>query len=259
MPDTRVHAFVLHLARAEKRRANAHDLLERCGLAGEIWPAVDGSTLTSAELSSPVRTHLFDPPYPFPLKSGEIGCFLSHRAIWAEVASRDIDAGMVFEDDATLNTDLFVQAYELARRNIHRCGYIQFQTRPLTGDGRQIDELRGLTLVEPVVAPVRATAQLISKGAAQTLLDGAQVFDRPVDTYVQSHWFTGLRPGVIYPAGVQAISDQLDGSTIQGGRYKLIQKLGREVSRFRYRRGISRLSRHSDAPHCAPAQLETSQ
>ena len=58
-------AFVLHLARAEKRRANARDLLETCGLNGEIWPAVDGAAVSARDLDATVGTHIFDPPYPF--------------------------------------------------------------------------------------------------------------------------------------------------------------------------------------------------
>ena len=73
------HAFVLHLTRARKRRDNAHALKENCGLPGELWAAVDGTALDAADLAAETGARLFEPAYPFPLKPGEIGCFLSHR------------------------------------------------------------------------------------------------------------------------------------------------------------------------------------
>ncbi|MEL6990073.1 MAG: glycosyl transferase family 25, partial [Pseudomonadota bacterium] len=83
--------------------------------------------------------------------------------------------------------------------------------------------------------------QMISKSAAQKLLDLTKTFDRPVDTFVQSHWHTGLRPGVIYPAGITTISDQLDGSTIQTETGRgAVDIMRREWSRMSYRRQVKR-------------------
>ncbi|WP_299852139.1 glycosyltransferase family 25 protein [uncultured Roseovarius sp.] len=240
-------AFVLHLTRAEKRRANAHDLRDNSGLASEIWPAVDGSTLSSSDLSTLVRDQVFDPPYPFPLKTGEIGCFLSHRQMWAEIVRRGLPAAFIIEDDAGLDPDLFDTALDMASQYIDQLGYIQFQTRAPKDPKLLIDTTGGCTLTVPQQGGLRTTAQMVSIEAAQHLLDRSQVIDRPVDTFVQSHWFTGLRPAMIYPSGVLEIADTLDGSTIQGGKKPIWDKLKREISRTRYRSAVKRLSRHSEA------------
>ncbi len=241
-------AFVLHLARAEKRRENALQLRDSCGLAGEVWPAIDGARLTSSERAAVVRAQLFDPPYPFALKTGEIGCFLGHRQIWAEIVRRGLDHALVFEDDVTLDVSVFDQALDLAAQHIATYGYIQLQNRPAKDPGALIDRAGSCTMTLPVVTPLRASAQMISGAAARRLLDMSQRFDRPVDTFVQSHWHTGLRPAVIYPAGVRTISDQLDGSTIQMGRKSRWEKLRREIARFRYRRAVQQFSHGSSAP-----------
>ena len=242
------HAFVLHLTRARKRRENAHALLNDCGLPGEIWAAVDGAALAPEDLTADLRAGLFEPPYPFELKTGEIGCFLSHRQIWAEIVRRDLDHALVLEDDVRLDGDVFPRALALATRHVATYGYVQLQNRPARGKATLIDTEGACQLTLPVIAPVRASAQLISRVAAAQLLETAQQFDRPVDTYVQSHWFTGLRPAVIYPAGVRTIGEDLDGSTIQIGRKTLSHRLWREAARFLYPRRIAQLSRQSPAP-----------
>ncbi|WP_294611622.1 glycosyltransferase family 25 protein [uncultured Roseovarius sp.] len=244
-----VNAFVLHLLRATARRDNVRDLLAACALEAEIWPAVDGATLSSTELSSTVGSGLFRPAYPFSLKTGEIGCFLSHRQIWAEIVRRGLDAALVIEDDAAITPDLYRPALGLGLGHIDRLGYIQLQTRPQKGPAKLIDMAGACAVSVPERGGLRTTAQLISQEAARHLLALSEPFDRPVDTFVQSHWHTGLRPATIEPSGITDIADQLDGSTIQGGARKPpLAKLGREWSRFRYRRAVNNASRHSKAP-----------
>jgi len=241
-------AFVLHLTRARGRHDNAHALLDCCGLPGEIWPAVDGAALEAGDLASEVEAGIFEPPYPFVLRAGEIGCFLSHRQIWAEILRRDLPEALVLEDDVTLDAGLFAKALTLARRNVDRFGYIQLQTRRPRGAARLIETEGPCQLILPVITPMRTSAQLVSREGAARLLEKAHSFDRPVDAFLQSHWFTGLRAAAIYPSGVRTIAETLDGSTIQGGDKTLRERLWREGARFLYRRRAARLARQSPAP-----------
>ncbi|MEO1139849.1 MAG: glycosyltransferase family 25 protein [Pseudomonadota bacterium] len=249
-----VHAYVLHLVRASSRRDNAQDLLSTCktvgGLLGEVWPAVDGAAMSSTDLAATVGADLFEPSYPFPLRTGEIGCFLSHRQIWAEMQMRDADAGLIIEDDADIEPTTFRAALILAQTHIRELGYIQFQTRPGKGASRLIDTSGNARLIVPEKGGLRTTTQMVSREAAARLLTLSDPFDRPVDTFVQSHWHTGLRPAMIYPSGIADIANELDGSTIQSqsSDTPLMEKLTRELSRSRYRSGVARLSRNSTAP-----------
>ncbi len=241
-------AFVLHLLRAEKRRVNAHVLRDSCGPKAEIWPAVDGAAMSSGDLSSTVGGPLFGPTYPFPLKSGEIGCFLSHRQIWAEIVRRGAPAALIIEDDAGLDPINFGPALDMAMDHIETLGYIQFQTRAPKGSKALVGTRGTATLIVPEIGGLRTTAQLVSGWAAAHLLSLSETIDRPVDTFVQSHWHTGLRPAVLYPSGISEIAHTLDGSTIQAQKKTLWFKLSREVSRAFYRRGVAILARRSAAP-----------
>lgn len=247
-----VHVFVLHLVRASARRDNAQALLQDAkdlgGMKGEIWPAVDGSAMSSTDLSASVGADLFEPSYPFPLKAGEIGCTLSHRQIWAEMQMREADAALILEDDAEIDPDHFHAAVILAQTHIRELGYIQFQTRAPKGPSHLVDTAGDCRLVVPELGALRTTGQMVSRDAAAHLLALSDPFDRPVDTLVQSHWHTGLRPAMIYPSGIEDIGDELDGSTIQGSTKTWTEKLTREIARTRYRAAVSRLSRHSAAP-----------
>jgi len=244
----KMRAYVLHLERATARRANAQALLDTCGLEGDIWPAVDGAKCPPEDFENAVGAGLFDPPYPFPLKTGEIGCFLSHRQIWADMQRHEATAALIIEDDAGLDPDTFPQALHLAHRHIETLGYIQFQTRPPKGPATSLEATADMALIVPQLGGLRTTAQLVSRDTAAHLSALSAPFDRPVDTFVQSHWHTGLRPAMIYPSGISEIADQLDGSTIQQSRKSLRERLSREWHRGRFRHKVAHLSERSRAP-----------
>lgn len=245
----KTRAYVLHLERATARRANAQALLETCGLEGDIWPAVDGAQCPLDDLENAVGAGLFDPPYPFPLKTGEVGCFLSHRQIWADMQRHKASAALIIEDDAGLAPHAFAATLAMAQNHIKKLGYIQFQTRAPKGPVTTIDTTGDMALIVPQLGGLRTTAQLVSRDAAAHLLKLSAPFDRPVDTFVQSHWHTGLRPAMIYPSGISEIAAKLDGSTIQQSQKSLRERLWREWHRGRFRRAVARLSQRS----CAPA------
>src|SRR6056297_2824506 len=143
----KMRAYVLHLERATARRANAQALLENCGLEGQIWPAVDGAKCASEDFENAVGAGLFDPPYPFALKTGEIGCFLSHRQIWADMQRHGAAAALIIEDDAGLDPETISQALHLAHRHIETLGYIQFQTRPPKGPATSLEATADMALI----------------------------------------------------------------------------------------------------------------
>ncbi|QFT98374.1 Glycosyltransferase family 25 (LPS biosynthesis protein) [Roseovarius sp. THAF8] len=247
-----IHAFVLHLVRASARRENAQALLADArdigGFRAEIWPAVDGGSMSSTDLSSCVGAALFEPGYPFPLKAGEIGCTLSHRQIWAELQRRDAGAALILADDAEIDPDTFHAALSLALPHIERLGYIQFQTNAPKGPSHLVDTFRDCRLVVPQQAGLRATGQMVSRAAAARLLALSDPFDRPVDAFVQSHWHTGLRPAMIYPSGLVDIGPEIDDPAARPGDPSWTEKLVREFHGARYRTAVSRLSRRSAAP-----------
>ncbi|PCJ08721.1 MAG: glycosyl transferase family 25 [Rhodobacteraceae bacterium] len=234
----KIKPFVIHLARATQRRAQVQQLLNRLGPDSQIVDAVDGAALSKAELAAAYQPNLHAPRYPFALRPGEIGCFLSHRNVWETFLASDAEAALILEDDVELNED-FDAALWLAQRHVDEIGYIQLQTR--TCDGDVIDRQGGYALIRPQITPLRTSGQLVSRIAAKQLLDATDPFDRPVDTFLQMHWYTGLHLGVVTPACLIDRTAETGGSTI-GVSKPLLEKLQREWKRTSYR---ARVKRHS--------------
>ncbi|WP_238987435.1 glycosyltransferase family 25 protein [Roseovarius dicentrarchi] len=233
---------MLHLARATARRENAEALLDTCGLEGEIWPAVDGTALSAADVTAVYQPGLFRPSYPFKLRPGEIGCFLSHRQIWSEIVRRNLDAALILEDDVALSQPTFASARDLALQHVGTLGYIKMRATPPKGRVRIVQQRDGATLVTGDNPGLGATAQCVSRNGALQLLKHSKTFDRPVDTFIQSHWFTGLAPSTVYPSGVEHIDVELAGSTIQGKDEGILELMSRELRRARYRYAVKKLS-----------------
>lgn len=94
--------FVINLVRRPERLRKISEVLKVLGFNFQIVPAVDGQTLTVEELQKRGIEFLpgyLDPFHQRPMKSGEIGCFLSHYEIWRRVVDKGLEKVIVFEDD----------------------------------------------------------------------------------------------------------------------------------------------------------------
>lgn len=230
--------FVIHLERAKDRRAQAETLVAELPYA-RLLPAVDGAALAPEARDRAFRPGILQPAYPFDLRPGEIGCFLSHRAAWSRLVESEAEAALIIEDDMALGAG-FGEALALAQRHVTEMGYIQFQTRAVTAP--VIDQQGQAVLMQPDLTPLRTSGQLVARWVAERLLSLTEPFDRPVDTFLQMHWHTGLRLGVISPSGLIDRTELIGGSTI-GAKKSLTERLTREWHRTRYRAAVRRLSR----------------
>ncbi len=236
-------AFVIHLARAEGRRAQARALVEDFPGDAEILDAVDGTRMSPEEIAAFYRPSLHEPGYPFRLRPGELGCCLSHRAAWRRILDEGLDAALILEDDVTMDLPLFTRAVALAEKHIQREGYIQFQVRPLPTGGALLDADGEVRLEAPHVTPLRTSGQMVSRAAAERLLAMTETIDRPVDVVLQMRWLTGVEMSCVWPSGLTDNTAGLGGSTISSASTKsLSERVAREWKRWRYRRGIARLS-----------------
>jgi len=241
--------LVIHLERATARRAVAMRLVEECGLPAQLLAAVDGRSLSPAIIEARLLRDPIHPVFPHALRAGEVGCFLSHRLAWQSLLESDADAALILEDDAALGPE-FPAALRLAARNLgaqspaspssSAMGYIQFQTRLLRNQ-TALDAEGPCQLYQPIVTPLRTTGQLVNRRAAEHLLELTWRFDRPVDTFLQMHWHTGLRLACIAPSGLSDVSAVSGGSTLKL-RHNFGDRLSREWNRFRYRRAVQRAS-----------------
>jgi GR25 family glycosyltransferase involved in LPS biosynthesis len=236
-------AFVISLPRAVHRIPQVKKIVKSLSWPTEILEAVDGSALSKEEVECVYQPKRIRPVYPFSLRRGEIGCFLSHRKAWLRILRDGLDAALILEDDVELEQPQFDGTLEFTRVNAEQGDYIQLQVRE-TGPHPVCLERIGKDgyrrqLVQPTVVPLRTTAQLVTREAAYRLLDATRVFDRPVDTFLQMVWETGVRMRIVEPSFVREVSEQLGTNTIGHASHGFHwHRLQREILRPWYRQQI---------------------
>lgn len=241
-------AFVISLPRAVHRIPQVNRIVKSSTWPIEILEAVDGAALSNEEVEAVYQPRRFRPMYPFSLRRGEIGCFLSHRKAWLRILRDGLDAALILEDDIELEQPQFDGTLEFTRVHAEQGDYIQLQVRE-TGPHPVCIERIGKDgyrrqLVQPTVVPLRTTAQLVTRDAALRLLDATRVFDRPVDTFLQMVWETGVRMRIVEPSFVCEVSEQLGTNTIGHTSHGIHwNRLRREFLRPWYRQRIRAKSR----------------
>lgn len=235
--------FIVHLQRAEARKAQVRDLLSKVPYEVEIIDAVDGSKLSADEIQACYSERpLFKPTYPIALNVGEMGCFLSHRKVWQAIVDQDLDGGLIFEDDVQIDPDVFEHAVALAEAHVQELGHIQFQVREVLDVSTVLAKSDDAVIVQPVVTPLRTSGQFISRSVAEDLLELTRRFDRPIDTTLQMYWQTGVHLSCVVPSGTTDNTGQAGGSTLSKNT-PLTAKIQREWKRMRYRSAVARYSK----------------
>ncbi len=246
MQQPQIKAFIIHLERATERRQQVEALTAQLPVPAEIITAVDARNLSDAELNAAYKPRLHKPYYPFRLNRNEIACFLSHRKSWQAIIDQNLDGALVLEDDVAL-TAAFPAAYAAATATLDQSGLIRLPFRADRETGDTVFNSGATQVIRPVPVGLGMVAQLISRDAARILLEKTKMFDRPVDTFAQMNWITGLNPLSVVPGGMQEISANLGGSTLKQRR-SLAHKLHRELMRPFYRRSVTVYSRKNGLP-----------
>ena len=243
MQQPRIKAFIIHLERATERREQVAALMSQLPVPAEIITAVDAKQLSDKEVDQVYKRRLHKPAYPFRLSRNEIACFLSHRKTWQAIIDQNLDAALVLEDDVALTTD-FPAAFAAARAVLKQNSFIRLPFRPKKEQGTLVQSIGDVQIIKPCPVGLGTIGQLVSREAAQKLLDITTSFDRPVDTFEQMNWITSLQPLAVIPGGVDEISAVLGGSTLKQKR-NLLHKLHREIMRPFYRRSVIAYSRRN--------------
>ena len=233
-----MHSFIIHMPGDAKRAPNAQKLLEQLPSA-EIVDAIIGRDVLAQGDITPHAGDLHVPQYPFPLGPGEVGCFLSHRACWQQIVTRDLDYALIAEDDLALDPALWSEAMDLVRTHATPDRFLRLPAKRREAPVTTLDARSQAQLFLPRVIGLQTVCQVVGRNAAQRLLSASESLDRPVDTFLQMHWITGQPVHTILPNGVSEITDQLGGSTIQK-KTRTNSKLVREFKRATYRAQVSR-------------------
>ena len=227
----RAGGFVIHLARAEQRRAQAEKLAGSLPVPTMLLDAVDARALSDEAVDAVYQRRLLRPIYPFTLRREEVGAFLSHRKAWQAILDGDFDAGLVVEDDVAFDPESLAAILELAKRAFQPNDYLRFPQRLRDDHGLTVAEAKNARLIRPRLPGRRMFMQLVGREAAQNLLDATQRFDRPVDSYLQMRWLLPVRVLAARPLCVREISGTLGGTTIQAKTRPFPDRLMREVAR----------------------------
>jgi glycosyl transferase family 25 len=240
-------AFILHLERATGRRANVEALRAGLPIESEILPAVDGARLSVEDVKAAYARSRFRPRYPFALRPAEIGAFLSHRGAWRRIVDEGLDFAVVFEDDAEIDRERFAALLDFVVAERARWEYVLLPAAGLEPAGAAIARGGGFTLLKPHSPPLRAIGQIVSRKAAERLLAISAPFDRPVDTFLQMAWVTGVTMLAATPTPVRDVSRETGGTTVQRKRMGALQRLHHEIMRPIYRAKVLALYRRHQA------------
>lgn len=193
--------LVINLPAAADRRAAMRRQLDALGLAYEFVEAIDGrgfDVTAHPAYDTGRRRRAFGRD----MTGGELGCLLSHRAVYEKIVAEDLDPVLVLEDDAVLGPDFvavlasllaaplpydlvrFIGSSKLARLR-------QRPVWPLAG---------GHWLVRLETTPGGAYAYLMRRAAAQKLLPFLQRNWLPIDALMGRRWEHGLDWFVVQPA-----------------------------------------------------------
>jgi len=236
-------AFIIHLDRAAGRRASVEALRGSLPIESDVLPAVDGRALSREAVEAAYVRERFPPRYPFALGPGEIGAFLSHRAAWGRIVAERLDYALVFEDDAAIDSELFAALLAFADAERPRWDYVLMPAAGLEPSGALVARLGKYCLLRPHAPPLRAIGQIVSRTAAERLLALTAPFDRPVDTFLQMAWITGITLLAAIPTPIRDVSGKTGGTTVQRRRMDLIRRLHHEAMRPIYRAQVLSLYR----------------
>lgn len=237
-------AFIISLRRSSSRVAHVQWLIDNCPLPCRCRDAVDGKLLSAEEIADVYCPGSYAPRYPFEANGVEVGGFLSHRGIWQRIVDEALPVGLVLEHDIEWQPG-FEDALRLAIDKVPPVGYVHFKIRLQHRGAKPFAASACSQLVRPEMIPLGAVAQLITRDAAERLLEATEKVDWPVDAFVQMHWLHGVDVLIATPPRVREISAELGGGLIHvlKSRSSNWKSLSREWKRYQYQRQLHRLYR----------------
>lgn len=192
--------FVINMSANTTRMAHVTDELARLGVDFTRFEAVDGRALSAEEMA-----RVYDPVANLrrarhPMIGPEIGCYLSHVALWEKIAASGAEGGIIFEDDFTAASDLAAVLaavskddgeWDIAKLFSARVGQKVMDRRPLVA-GREI--------AVPYKVPNTMLGYAVRRDAAATLAARALPMSRPIDEDHKHFWEQDIRIALVTPS-----------------------------------------------------------
>lgn len=210
--------FVINLRRDVKRRGIMAERLAAIGLPFRIQEAIDGATLdlgACPNYDGPRRRRVFGRD----MTPGEVGCLLSHRAIFRRMVDEHLPMALVLEDDVRFEPE-FPDVLRALAGAKHPWDIVRFlgSDKIAKLGRRRIEPLGGRYWLARIPGTHGgAHAYLLTQKAARVLLRRTERAWMPIDTLQGRCWSTGLESLVVHPAPLS--TDPAAGTTIEDARF----------------------------------------
>ena len=186
--------FVINLRRAPERRVRMIELLGGMGLTPQIVEAVDGKLLDaegSAYWKACAERRILNP--------GEIGCMLSHIAVWRRVVADGLSHAVVLEDDLC-----FAPGFEAVVREagqVRDIDLLKLETdlaHNVVIDRRPAAQIAGANCHRLRGGSHRTGGYVIFKDAATRLLSASRDFRHALDVEMFDRSRSAIRELVVH-------------------------------------------------------------
>src|ERR1700676_347715 len=162
--------FVINLPEDSVRREAVENQLRKLSLSYELFPAISGKSLSFEEREQHYDKTRFIRNEGRPALPGELGCALSHIAIYRLIKANQIAHALILEDDAWLNPNLPHLLQAIAQKYAPEDKNIFLLTWVTKVSMRRFDTLWSSYHVAEVESAVCTHGYVISNAAAEALI-----------------------------------------------------------------------------------------
>ena len=168
--------FVMNLDRHPQRLRFMKAQLDALGLPFHRVPSFDGRQPGALEKAVVA-------PYAG-LAKGEIATFMTHRQAWIEIAKRDLDCGIVMEDDIAIASDF--ASLTVPQRLLDQADMIKFDFHPRASRcGTDIVPLTETRDLRRLYGKENSgSCYLVTRQGAKKLIEKSKNYVLPIDLYL---------------------------------------------------------------------------
>jgi glycosyl transferase family 25 len=216
--------FIINLERSTDRCADMTAKLAPLQIDYSFFKAIDGQALDIDTLPDYAKTSRLL-SFGHGLMKGEIGCLLSHRAIYRHMVDNNIDKAIILEDDVDIEP-VFPQIIRDIIHSPAQWDLVRFLAYDKVQKiGRDVFALptKPHALARIPTTSGGAYCYMLNLKAARVLLQHMQKNVLPVDILHSYVWRTGLETFIVRPSPVS--SDPENNSTIGRQRFEKIVQL----------------------------------
>ncbi len=210
--------------------------LNRLSIPFERFEAVDGRALDHVTMAKLYDSEVNKRSFRHPLVPGEIGVYLSNRALWSQISKSDLPGAILLEDDFAADDTLpeviealsaDMDCWDIVKLYSRKPGRKMISERPL-------DE--GHSLAVPWQVPNSMSGYAIRREAAAILLARQESICRPVDEDLRRIWEHRLDIRLVRPPPLSQGTESKAANSIEVARKSVHDRsLGQGWRNLKYR------------------------